>query len=165
MALFTSRQSVHGRQLLLSSTGGLLVNNTTAPSTGFDQVVVTRDSTGALLSPHDEPVVTTTSTGNGALMTFGGVLAINSSVVNPSYLIGTPRAGQSMEIYFISTLSTTISFGGTSTAVTFVAMGGVSAGTTIITFNHAAPCGNMLMLRGLSATKFGVVYNSTAAWT
>lgn len=160
---FEMRTSIKGKRFGLSSSGGLLVTRTSG-STVFDLVAVERDSTGALISPHDEPVVTTTSTG-GATLTFGGIVAINSSAVAPSFSITAPRPGQLMEIYFISTNSTTISFGGTSTSVVFSPMGGVSAGTTIITFNHAAPCGNMLSLRGLSATKFGVVYNSTAAWT
>jgi hypothetical protein len=164
MAFFTMRHSIYGRRVGLSSSGGLLVTPTTSGSTAFDQVAVLADSTGALLSRHDEPVVTTTSTG-GATLTFGGIVAINSTAVNPSFLISAPRAGQGMEIYFISTVSTTISFGGTSTSVVFAKMGGVSAGATIITFDHAAPHGNAVFLRGLSATKFGVTYHSSAAWT
>lgn len=162
MAFFTMIRSIHGRALGLSSTAGLLIGNGT--STAFDSIAVTRDSSGTIRSPHDEPVVTTTSTG-GATLTFGGVVALNSSVVNPSFLISAPRPGQSMEIYFISTLSTTISFGGTSTAVVFQKLGGVSAGSTIITFDNAAPSGNSFALRGLSATKIGFLPGSTAAWT
>lgn len=162
MALFTMKTSIHGRRLGLSSSGGFI--SSTDGSTGFDAVAVMRDSTGAVTSPHDEPVVTTTSTG-GATLTFGGVLAINSSAVSPSFLISAPRAGQLMEIYFISTASTTISFGGTSTSVLFQKLGGVSAGSTIITFDNAAPFGNSFVLRGLSATKFGFMPGSTAAWT
>lgn len=150
-------KSIHGRTVGRTSSGGLANQDSSA-------LYVMRDSTGARLSPFDEPVVTTTSTG-GATLTFGGVLAINSSVVNPSFLISAPRPGQLMEIYFISTNSTTISFGGTSTAVVFQKLGGVSAGSTIITFDNAAPCGNSFILRGLSATKFGFLPGSTAAWT
>ena len=164
MPTFLMKTSIHGRRAGLSSSGGLLLQNTTAPSTAFDIVAVTRDSSGALLSPHDEPVVTTTSTG-GATLTFGGIVAINSSAVAPSFTITAPRAGQGMEIYFISTVSTTISFGGTSTSQVFQKLGGVSVGATIVTFDHAAPFGNSFFLRGLSATQFGMVMNSTAAWT
>jgi hypothetical protein len=164
MALFTMGKSILGRRLGLSSSGGLLLQNTTAPSTGFDIVALTRDSTGAVIGPHDEPVVTTTSTG-GATLTFGGVVALNSSAVNPSFTITAPTAGRGMEFYFISTVSTTISFGGTSTSQVFQKLGGVSAGATIITFDNAAPSGNSFVLRGLSATKFGFLPGSTAAWT
>ena len=164
MTTFIMNHSIHGRRVGLSSSGGLLLQNTTAPSTAFDIIAVTRDSTGALLGPHDEPVVTTTSTG-GATLAFGGIVAINSSAVAPSFLIAAPTAGRQMEIYFISTVSTTISFGGTSTSQVFQKLGGVSVGATIVTFDHAAPCGNSFFLRGLSATKFGMVMNSTAAWT
>lgn len=163
MALFTMQHSIYGRRLALSSTGGLLLQNTTAQSTGFDIIAVTRDSSGALLSPHDESVTNTTTT--GTQLTFGGVHVLNSSAVAPVYTITAPRPGQQMEIYFISTLSTTLNFGGTSTAVVFAKMGGVSAGSTTLTFDHAAPHGNALFLRGLSATKFGVTYHSSAAWT
>ena len=159
---FTRRKSIHGRQLAFSSSGGLI--GSTEGSTDFTYAFITRDSTGALLSPHDEAVVTTTSTG-GATLTFGGVLAINSSAVNPSFLITAPRAGQGMEIYFVSTVSTTISFGGTSTSQVFQKLGGVSVGATIITFDSAAPSGNSFILRGLSTTKFGFLPGSTAAWT
>ena len=166
MALFEMRTSLWGRRLGLSSTGGIIqgISSTGKVSTDFDLAAVMRDSTGALLSPHDEPVVTSTSTG-GATLTFGGVVVLNSSAVNPSFLITAPRPGQTMEIYFLSTVSTTISFGGTSTSQVFQKMGGVSAGATIITFDQAAPSGNALFLRGLSATKFGLTYHSSAAWT
>ena len=164
MAFFDLRTSIKGRRFGLSSSGGLLVTRTTSGSTVYDLVAVERDSTGAIVSPHDEPVVTTTSTG-GAQLTFGGIVAINSSVVNPSFTITAPRPGQQMEIYFISTNSTTISFGGTSTSVLFNKPGGVGVGSTILTFDHAAPLGNALFLRGLSATRFGVTYHSSAAWT
>ena len=164
MALFEMRKSIWGRRFGLSSTGGLLTTPTTSGSTGFDQVAIMRDSTGTFLGPHDDSLVTSTSTG-GATFTFGGVVGINSSAVAPTFLIGAPTAGRGMEIYFMTTVSTTIIFGGTSTSQMFIKMGGVGVGATIITFDHAAPCGNAVFLRGLSTTKFGVTYHSTAAWT
>jgi len=160
---FTLLTSIHGRKLGLSTTGGLIIG-TSRGSTIFDNIAVVRDSTGALISPHDESVVTTTSTG-GATLTFGGVVVLNSSAVAPSFTITAPRPGQGMEIYNISTVSTTLSFGGTSTSQVFQKIGGVSAGATIITFDNAAPSGNSFILRGLSATKFGFLPGSTAAWT
>ena len=159
-------KSLFGRQIGITSTGGIgqYLTSTGGGSTIVNMLAVMRDSTGALLSPHDEPVVTTTSTG-GATLTFGGVVGVNSSATSPSFTITAPRPGQSMEIYFISTVSTTISFGGTSTSQVFQKLGGVSAGATIITFDNAAPSGNSFILRGLSATKFGFLPGSTAAWT
>ena len=164
MALFTKHHSIYGRRVAVSSSGGLLLQNTTAPSTGFDIVALSRDSTGTILGPHDEPVIASTSTG-GATFTFGGVVTINSSATAPSFLITAPVAGRKMEFYFISTVSTTISFGGTSTANVFQKIGGLSGGATIITFDNAAPSGNSFFLRGLSATKYGFFPGSTAAWT
>src|SRR3990167_7475381 len=125
---FTLLTSIHGRKLGLSTTGGLIIG-TSRGSTIFDNIPVVRDSTGALISPHDESVVTTTSTG-GATLTFGGVVVLNSSAVAPSFTITAPRPGQNMELYFISTVSTTLSFGGTSTSQVFQKIGGVSAGAT-----------------------------------
>src|SRR3990167_7892896 len=103
-------KSLFGRQIGLTSTGGIgqYMTSTGGGSSIVNMLAVVRDSTGALLSPHDEPVVTTTSTG-GATLTFGGVVGLNSSAVSPSFTITAPRPGQLMEIYFLSTASTTIS--------------------------------------------------------
>lgn len=163
MAFFEQRKSLWGRRAGVSSTGGLLTTPTSG-STVFDQVAVMRDSTGGRLSPFDEVVVTSTSTG-GAVYAFGGVLSINSTAVAPAFSISAPRPGQVMYIQNISTVSTTITFGGTSTAVLLNKQGVTSAGSTILTMSDAAPFGAAFMLFGLSATRMGIISQSTVLFT
>lgn len=164
MAFFQPLTSIKGRWLQRSSSGGILTLPTTSGSTVFDTVLMERDSSGTIRSPHDEPVVTTTSTG-GTQFTFGGVLVLNSSAVAPAFTISAPRPGQTMYVYNISTASTTITFGGTSTSVLLNKQGVTSAGSTILTMSDAAPFGAAFMLVGLSATRMGIISQSTVLFT
>ena len=162
MADFVSRTSIHGRRLGISSSGGLVTcyGSTGNQSTGYVAVAIMRDTTGTMMGPHDEPVVTTTSTGGDTVLTFGGVLAINSTVAAPTWLISAPTAGRLMEIYVISSASAIV-FGGTSTSQVFMKVGGGSPGSTTLTLTDVNLAGHSLKLRGLSATKFGVFDGST----
>lgn len=162
MANYVMRTSIFGRRLGLSSTGAIITSygSTGNQSTGFDAAAIMKDSTGTILGPHDEPVVTTTSTGGDTVLTFGGVLAINSSVAAPTWLISAPTAGRLMEIYIISSASAIV-FGGTSTSQVFMKVGGGSPGSTTLTLTDANLAGHSLKLRGLSATKIGVMDGST----
>lgn len=153
----TLLHSIYGRLLGMSSTYGLLIGS--KGSTIFDSLAVTRDSTGALLSPHDEPVVTSTSTG-GATLTGSGVTVLNTSATAATFLLGAPVAGRMAEIYVISSASA-LTFGGTSTSQVFMKVAGTSAGSTTLTLTDADLAGQCLKLRGLSATRWGVLHGST----
>lgn len=153
---FTMLKSVVGRRLGLSSTGGILA---ASESTALDSAAVMRDSTGAVISPHYERVANTTSTG-GATLSAEGVHTINTSATAATFLIAAPVAGKLKEIYIVSSASA-LTFGGTSTAQVFMKIAGTSAGSTTLTLTDADLAGQALILRGLSATQWGVVSGST----
>ena len=155
---FTRRKSLWGRQLALSSSGYLI--GSTEGSTDFTIGYMSRDSTGTILGPHDEPVVTTTSTAASPTLTFGGVINIASSATAQTFLLTAPRAGQGCEIYITSSASA-LTFGGTSTGLVFSKIGAGTAGSTTLTLTDANLAGQSLILRGITATKIGVVNGST----
>ena len=154
---FGMKTSIWGRRLFLSSSGGIC--NATDGSTAFDSVAITRDSTGTFISPHDEPVVTTTSTG-GATLTFAGIITIASSATAATFLLTAPTAGRKCDIY-ISGSASALTFGGTSTSQVFMKVGGTTAGSTTLTLTDANLAGQTVHLRGLSATQYGVLHGST----
>jgi hypothetical protein len=146
---FTLRTSIHGRRLGLSSTGGILgapINS----SDGFDAAAQMWGS---------GMTATTTSTGGATLPNYG-VSVIATSATAATFLIGAPVAGVRKEIYVVTSASA-LTFGGTSTSQVFSKVAGGSAGSTTLTLTDANLAGQSLLLRGLSATKWGVMHGST----
>jgi hypothetical protein len=148
--------SIYGRRLGLSSTGGITQSLT---STGGIS------SSFLLLAQMWGPamVATTTSTG-GATLSNSGVSIINSSATSATFLVSAPVIGVRKEIYIISASSVMI-FGGTSTSQVFMKVAGGAAGSTIITLTDASLAGQVLILRGLTATQWGVINGSTVIQT
>ena len=148
--------SIHGRRLGLSSTGGIIQSMT---STGG------YSSSFEMLAQMWGPamVATTTSTG-GATLSNNGVSVINTSATAATFLIAAPVAGVSKEIYIVSSASA-LTFGGTSPSQLFSKIAGGATGSTTLTLIVASTAdslaGQTLFLRGLSATKWGVLHGST----
>ena len=161
MADYVMRTSIHGRRLGISSSGAVITSygSTGNQSTGFVAAAIMKDSTGTIMGPHDEPVVSTTSTG-GATLTFSGVANINTSATAATFLLTAPTAGRMMEVYILSSASA-LTFGGTSTSQVFMKVGGGAAGSTTLTLTDVSLAGQALKLRGLSATQYGVLHGST----
>ena len=96
---FTNRKSIHGRQLALSSTGGIISSaklSGTHNSTTYDMAA---QMWGAAM------VTNITSTG-GATLTNAGVDTIATTATAATFLIAAPVAGVSKEIYVTSSAST-----------------------------------------------------------
>src|SRR3990167_551741 len=144
--------SIHGRRLGISSTGGIIqaYNSTGKGSTQFD---MTAQMWGQGM------VATTTSTG-GATLSNSGVSVINTSASAATFLIAAPEIGVAKEIYVVSAASA-LTFGGTSTSQVFMKVGGGAAGSTTLTLIDASLAGQTLIMRGLSATQWGIMNGST----
>jgi hypothetical protein len=146
--MFTMRTSIHGRRLGLSSTGGLLAS--AGESTA--QVAAAQMWGSGMLE-------TIASTGGATLLNYG-VSVIATTATAATFLLGAPVAGLSKEIYIVSSGSA-LTFGGTSTSQVFSKIGGGTAGSTTLTLTDANLAGQALVLRGLSATKWGLMNGST----
>ena len=158
MAAFKMRVSKHGRLLGISSTGGIIQAITSTGVAGSSEFSYAAQMWG------DGMVATTTSTG-GATLGNSGVSVINTSASAATFLIAAPVTGVSKEIYIISSASA-LTFGGTSTSQVFMKIAGGIAGSTTLTLTAASTAdslaGNTLLLRGLSATQWGVMHGSTS---
>lgn len=152
MATFNSGHSLYGRQLHVGSTGGLVsaFSSSGGKSTAFNM---------AYQAWGDAMVATTTSTG-GATLSNSGVSVINTSATAATFLLKAPVTGVEKEVYIISSASA-LTFGCTSTSQVFMKVGGGSAGSTTLTLTDANLAGQTLVLRGLSATRWGVSNGST----
>ena len=145
-------RSIRGRQLGLSSTNGIgqFVN-----ITGGNSTAVT-----ALAQMWGSGLTLTTTSSGGATLSNAGVSVINTSATAATFLIAAPALGVSKEIWIISSASA-LTFGGTSTSQVFMKVAGGSVGSTTVTLTDVNLAGQMLLLRGLSTTKWGVANGST----
>ncbi len=136
-------RSIHGRIAGFTSSGGL----------------ASRDSSAYVQMWGDGMALTTTSTG-GATLSNSGVSIIQSSATAATFLVAAPVLGVSKEIFIVSSASA-LTFGGTSTATVFMKIAAGTAGSTTLTLTDANLAGQAIILRGLSATQWGVVHGST----
>lgn len=156
-AFIGAYRSIYGRTLGYTSTGGIVSQ---AGSSGLSATSTSAGvPTMAMQMWGDAMIATTTSTGGATIPNFGQTL-INTSATAATFLIAAPVAGVSKEIWVISSASA-LTFGGTSTSQTFMKVAGTSAGSTTVTLTDADLSGQLLLLRGLSATKWGIVNGST----
>ena len=152
---FRMLTSLYGRRIGLSSTGGLGSGYT---STG-GQYASTAGQLGAIAQLWGDSMVTTTSA-TGVTLSNNGVAILNTTSTAGTYLVSAPVVGVSKEIYIISSASA-LTFGGTSTSQVFMKIGAGTAGSTTVTLTDANLAGQVLLLRGLSATQWGIVNGST----
>lgn len=158
---FVRAKSVHGRELGLTSTGGLVsAYGSTGRLTGsFDAIAVMTDSTWARLTPFREPLVAASS--SGATLSNSGVSLLSSATATArTFSIAAPVAGVYKEIISQASASSLI-FSATSTAQTFYTSSGVRTGTTSLTLISEpagdGTFGNSIALRGVSATRWAVI--------
>ena len=153
---FTRRKSVWGRQLALSSSGFLI--GSTEGSTDFTFGYTTRDSTGALLGPHYEPLVAASS--SGATLTGEGVAILSSATATSrTFTVPAPVAGVGLEILSQAS-ATTILFETTATTIVFLDSTFLSTGSSALTLAGASTdggnYGGAVLLRGGSTLKWHI---------
>lgn len=151
---FEIRTSIHGRRLGLSTTQGI--------------VQVSSDSTAAAdrsAQMWGSGMLETLST-VGAISNYGvTVISSDSTSGTSPWTVGAPVAGVQKEIHF-QTPSTLIHLNTSAVTIFFnssLAEGSTFGSTVLSIAGAAAGIGGSLVLRGLSATVWGVVSNNVGA--
>jgi hypothetical protein len=154
---FTQRKSIHGRQLGISSTGGII------------SAVEGSTVHGMAAQMWGETMLETISSAGAAVRNYGiTVISSGSTSGTTPFLVGTPAAGVDKQI-FLQTSATLIHLNTTSTAIWFNSTSaiGASGGSTVLIAANAAAAGlggESLVLKGLSATVWQV-QSMTAGWS
>lgn len=154
---FQLLKSVLGRRFGISSTNGLLAGSGSA--TAFDLVAVMRDSTGAVISPHYEPI--TAASSSGATLSNSGVSLLSSATAESRvFQLQAPVAGVLKEI--ISQASaTTVTFETSATTILFFDTTLTDTGSTglvlTVLSTDGGNYGAAVVLRGLSATRWQIL--------
>lgn len=143
------RVSIHGRRLGLSSTGGILAGS--SGSTTFESIA---QMWGADL-------IETVSSAGAAISNYGlTIISTDSTSGTSPFFVAAPVSGVSKEIH-LQTSATLITLNSTATTIKFNTTSCVAAagGSTVLSLANAAVAGlgGVVVLRGLSATAWGVV--------
>ena len=157
---FVKKVSIHGRQLGISSTGGIITGygSTGGHSTAFTMVAQMRDSDGVLSGPHYEPI--TNHSSSGATMVEGVNYIASATAASFAFSMPAAVAGLGVEIG-IAASATTITFSGSATTILFGST--VIGGSTTLTAAGAAGCqGMFLTLRAVSTARWMVANKSIA---
>ncbi len=146
LSFFNIRKSIFGRQLGITSTGGLaMAVPTTKPTLGGSSDV-------SLVAQMWGPGMLNTATSTNATINNYGVTRVSSAAAAPLALtVLAPAAGVQKEIYLTTTSSGTLNT--TSTLIKFV--GSLSGGSTILSFLSTGTVGQLIM-RGMSTTEWAV---------
>jgi hypothetical protein len=152
---FVMLTSIKGRRLGLSSTGGIVsgYNSTGGMSTAIDLAAVMRDSTGAIIGRHYEPMTTISS--SGATLQ-EGLNYITSATGGAAYAFSLPTALPGMGVICqIWSSASTITFSGSATTILFNST--VFGGTTSMVLSGAGGNqGTYATFRAVSTAKWGV---------
>ena len=156
--------SLHGKQVGLTSSGGLIFEPTTSSgynhaaeisSAGvFNSSVSAFGSTVGEITIQKVKTVVETVSSSAATMVGYGMSIISSDVINVSVLkLSAPETGMLKEIFCDSSAST-VSLNTTSSDITFA----TSVGSSVLALDDAGGIrGKTLTLRGLSATRWAIV--------
>lgn len=151
---FTIRTSIFGRRLGLTSTDGLYVGD--PGSTVVDRAAILRDSTGAILGPHYEPL--TSASSSGAEISNEGVTQLSSATSTAlTFMLLKPSAGVLKRIVSMST-SSAITIDTSATTIVFQTSGGASS--TSLSFGAANNRGEFAVLVGLSTARWMAIGKS-----
>lgn len=148
MAQFIQRKSKHGRELGITSSGG--IHGKPLGSTGFDNVA----------QMWGEGMFETVSAA-GASISNSGITIVSSDSTSGTtpFLVGAPVQGVSKEIHF-QTPATALALNTTATTIFFnTTLAELAAGgsTTLTVAGSSLGIGGTVILRGLSTTAWGVV--------
>ena len=156
--------SIHGRRLMLTSTGAIL------DSEGYAAVMkstadVAQNSTALLFSQlgvsHQSNVASSVAS---TLTNYGfQLLSSASATAITGFEIAAPVAGVTKEIHF-DTSATEFSLGGTSTAVVFASTLVTANGSTLFVSDVVGGGGiadTVVILRGISATRWAIIGSTT----
>lgn len=152
----TMRKSLHGREVGIASTGGLVfgIDSTGGGSTAY-----------TLFAQMWGQALLETVSSNGATISNSGVTVISSdSTSGASFTVSAPAVGVEKEIY-LETAATALTLDTSATTIYFnssVATAAAGGSTTLSL--AAATIGGSLTLRGLSATVWGIRSN-VAGWS
>jgi hypothetical protein len=151
---FVQRTSIHGRRLGLSTTGGII-----SASTGS---TASADQSAQMWGSGMVETLSTVGT-----ISNSGVSIISSDTTGDVWNIAAPVAGVHKEIHFQSPSTEVFTFDTTAVSIFFnssLGEGSTFGSTTLTAVSPAtAGIGGSLVLRGLSATVWGIVSNNVGA--
>lgn len=149
--MFTSRTSIHGRNMAISATGGFITarDSTGGGSTAFDMAA----------QMWGKAMVETVSSAGASISNVGLTIVSTDSTSGASFTVTVPVIGVSKEIHF-ETSATAHTFNTTGTNILFGTSASVAStlgSTTLSISSSAAGISGTIVLRGLSATKWQIV--------